>query len=249
MKYLIIILTLVSIFSCTSPTIEERIIPISKTTSDTTKESIVIVDSNAVFPKIFNYAFTSNYKVKTKDFTYTFQNKTLGKLNLSSGKIIATDPILINDSEPFTKNFPKGSFPVDISIANKNIVAFVKLTFSNNKIKKWKYALLKGEKDISIRDTSLFYCFSVDAGVACLFDAKYLKKAKSLNQNEWNKSFFLQKPKYESFIAKNHNIEAAVFETGYGDGCYATFIGYDEKGQPSQILIDFGIIEWWKKSL
>ena len=249
MKNLIVILTLVAIFSCTSPIVEEKIIPVSKTEPDTTEESIVIVDSNAVFPKIFNYAFTSNYKTKTKDLTYTFQNKTLGQLNLSSGKIIATDPILLNDSEPFTKRFPKGSFPVDISIANKNIVAFVKLTFSNKRIKNWKYALLKGEKDISITDTSLFYCFSVDAGVACLFDAKYLEKAKSLNKNEWDKSFFLQKPKYESYISSSNNIEAAVFETGYGDGCYATFIGYDEKGQPSQLLIDFGIIEWWKNSL
>jgi hypothetical protein len=43
----------------------------------------------------------------------------------------------------------------------------------------------------------------------------------------------------------NHNM--AVFRTGYGDGCYSTYIGYNSMNQPCCLLTDFGLIRWWQQ--
>jgi|GEM_PF-1178656 len=34
--------------------------------------------------------------------------------------------------------------------------------------------------------------------------------------------------------------------TTYGDGCYATYIGFDKEGHPCQLLTDFGLVAWWR---
>ena len=39
----------------------------------------------------------------------------------------------------------------------------------------------------------------------------------------------------------------ASFSTGYGDGTYGTYVGYDEKGNVCRLLTDFGIVDWVTK--
>jgi hypothetical protein len=41
---------------------------------------------------------------------------------------------------------------------------------------------------------------------------------------------------------ENHNW--LLSSTGYGDGHYGTYVGYDAKGQLCRILTDFGLVVW-----
>jgi hypothetical protein len=42
-----------------------------------------------------------------------------------------------------------------------------------------------------------------------------------------------------------HNL--ACFSTGFGDGTYATYVGYDANGKICRLLTDFGLVIWWEK--
>lgn len=52
-------------------------------------------------------------------------------------------------------------------------------------------------------------------------------------------------PQHQSCLLydfNGHNL--AAFSTGYGDGFYATYVGYDQKGKICRLLTDFGVVEW-----
>jgi hypothetical protein len=42
-----------------------------------------------------------------------------------------------------------------------------------------------------------------------------------------------------------HNLVS--FSTGFGDGSYTTYIGYDVNRNICRLVTDFGLIEWWTK--
>ena len=50
---------------------------------------------------------------------------------------------------------------------------------------------------------------------------------------------------YALYNFNGHNI--ATFSTGLGDGHYATYVGYDEKGNICRLLTDFNLVGWWQK--
>jgi hypothetical protein len=56
----------------------------------------------------------------------------------------------------------------------------------------------------------------------------------------------LEENSNKGYIYSFEGYNLATFSTGYGNGCYATFIGFDKKGNICQLLTDFGLIQWWK---
>ena len=51
--------------------------------------------------------------------------------------------------------------------------------------------------------------------------------------------------RYTMYDFGNHNL--AAFTTGIGDGRFATYIGFDAKGQPCRLVTDFNIFDWRSK--
>ncbi len=51
--------------------------------------------------------------------------------------------------------------------------------------------------------------------------------------------------RYTMYNFGQHNL--AAFTTGFGDGRYATYIGFDANGKPCRLLSDFGLFDWRKK--
>jgi hypothetical protein len=44
----------------------------------------------------------------------------LANIKISSGKLIACDPIAMHDAIAYTQSFPRGQFPVQLAIAKIN---------------------------------------------------------------------------------------------------------------------------------
>ena len=72
-----------------------------------------------------------------------------GKLQLLTGRIIATDPILMYDDEGYSESVKPGTYPVYIYVGKtgdrKKQTVAAELRFSNSDIIRWEMALLKGE--------------------------------------------------------------------------------------------------------
>ncbi len=211
------------------------------------------------FPTCFEAAFSDStiLEVKTECGTnnYSFQTLNIGKLKIESGKIIACDPIVLRDAISFTDVFPTGDFDVQLAItqdSSKNgRVAFSRILFSNEPVYKWSYAVRDNQQGISVVDTAVFLdCYGVDGGQGVFIDEIAAKKFNLMGQSEWRKAFSNSKWYKSDFFGSLHKFEdhsLAAFETGHGDGCYGSFIGFDKSGNICRLLTDFQIVLWWKR--
>jgi hypothetical protein len=248
----IFILLILHLTSCNNAS---RIYPkISTEKLDTLKIAPYPVVGN---PAVFETAFFQDTHLQVDSLTINFYAVNIGKLNVESGKLIASDPIVMHDAKAFTNSFPIGLFPVQLAIANFKMdqrVAFSRVLFSDKSVAKWEFALLDGQKQIPIEGEEM-YGFGVDAGIGLYIDKKANDAFNSLtgeDNKKWEEVFVNQMSKndrntwsYILYKFGKHNL--AAFSTGYGDGTYATYIGYDEQGKICRLLTDFGIVDWLKE--
>jgi hypothetical protein len=228
---------------------EVRIKDANYQTTDAIKPIISTIFPDTISPVIFEAAFFHDTKVKQDNLEYSFNILELGKIKIESGKIIACDPIEMNDGVAFTQYFPIGQYNVQLAIAKSSDderVAFSRIVFSNQEVSKWEFALLPGQKAVSIMDSSA-YCYSVDAGTAIfideLSDRLFCRKGLSEWENVFIKEF--EHNNYRGFIYDFDGHSIAIFPTGYGDGCYSTYVGFDNKNKICRLLTDFGLVNWW----
>ena len=213
--------------------------------------------SPTVEPAIFETSFFTGTSARTNNFDISFFAVNIGEITIESGKIIACDPILMHQATPFSQTFPAGKFPVQLAIAKIQMderIAFSRILFSDKHVASWRYALHKGEKDMSIFDTT-FYGYSVDAGVGIFIDsaANVAFNSQSISDTAFRQKVFLSEMdkhtrptwQYTVYNFGSHNL--AAFSTGLGDGSYATYIGLDKDGNVCRLLTDFGFVEWWKR--
>ncbi|MFT3700990.1 MAG: DUF4241 domain-containing protein [Agriterribacter sp.] len=207
-------------------------------------------------PVLFETAFFYNSTAVLNNIPIHFFQIQIGKLKVETGKLIACDPIQLENFEPFTQQFPTGKFPVQLSIAKIKTderVAFSQILFSESAVAKWEFALQKGQQPLSIFSDTI-YGYGVDAGMGMFIDEKASKAFSLLikdDQNLWEKIFLKSmheqyRNTWDFLLYDFQGGNFAAFATGYGDGSYATYIGFDEKGLPCRLLTDFGLVDWAK---
>lgn len=220
---------------------------------DNLKHSIVKEYNAQTTPAIFETAFFKNTVVKEDSFNLTFYSVDIGNIKVESGKLIACDPIVMKDGVAFTQTFPIGQFPVQLAIAkidSDERVAFSRILFSNDSVLRWEFALQPGQKTKPITSEDI-YCYGVDGGIGLFIDEQANKVFNLKYFSDWEQVFTKDIEKnlhisweYVVHEFDGHNLTA--FSSGYGDGCYATYIGFNSKGEICRLLTDFGIVQWWK---
>jgi hypothetical protein len=179
-------------------------------------------------------------------------------LHISSGQLIACDPVITNDKTPFLVKFPKGNFPVLIHKEKaSNCIAYVEVTFSKNKIKNWELALCENQNLDDLKDGEIFG-YPVRSGMGCLMDMKtqeilndleatlYRRKGDDfmgIYEEFFHPYFFDTEGIINQFATLKPNQEKPenmlAFETGYGEGFYASYIAFDCESKPVKIISEF----------
>lgn len=216
--------------------------------------TVLLADSSArpadslAFPTIFEAAFRQGTRAKQGAVTYAFTLQELGKLTSFSGKLVAGDPIGLAGRLAFAPVFPVGRFPVQLALATTpgdERVALARVVFSASRVARWEPALLPGQKPLALKD-STFYCYGVDAGMGAFIDSVANRQLAALGPATWD-AVFMKKPEqpgYQGYVYEFGTYNLAIFRTGYGDGCYATYLGRDARGRICQLLTDFGLVAW-----
>jgi hypothetical protein len=251
MKYLLMAFLFIA---CKNMPGKENAQKISNEVLDTIKTPPARVEAA---PLLFENAFQVGTTQQLKGSTYNFYGITIGKLKVTSGRIVACDPLHVDEyGKPFTQLFPTGEFPVQLSIAklgHGEVVAFSRIAFNDDPVERWEFALLEGQASIPVGGEEM-HGYSVDAGVGIFMDEAGIKNldTKRIWDMEGKHEIFQEMNKhyhndwkYTMFNFGNHNM--AAFTTGLGDGRYATYIGFNAKGQPCRLLTDFGLFEWKQK--
>lgn len=199
-------------------------------------------------------------KLFSKDFVESplLESFEVGKIYLSSGKLVACDPVLTNDMKPFTTEFPKGEFQVLLHKEREsNCVAYGEIVFGKSEIVNWEMATTEGQILKDLADEEVFG-YPVESGMGCFMDFETQDSLNELEQKLYHskgadfmgiyEEFF-----HEHFFDENGAIDQYAFlkpfdskpgnifafETGYGEGFYASYIGFDTNHKPVKIVTEF----------
>ena len=247
MRYILFALT-VTLFSCGG--IDRRDSrTISMEPLDTVKTRPANLDAR---PLLFEAAFMPGTTHKVKDSIIRLYAVTIGKLKISSGHIVACDPGHIDEyGIPFTQEFPKGEYPVQLAIAKlgyDETIAYARINFSDESVQRWEFALQKGQSPLPVGGKEM-HGYSVDLGIGMFADEEASKAIDKTNLTSLDAALYKEMDKnyrndwrftMHSFGPYN----LAAFSSGFGDGYYATYIGFDAAGKPCRLLTDFGFFHW-----
>lgn len=190
----------------------------------------------------------------------------IGTCSIPSGKLVAGDSLVTLLDEnliPYIQETPIGEFPVDICVlTNYDRYAAIRIKFNDNKAVYFENGM-KGNEDLEgeIKEGD-FYGFGVDAGMASITDIevqkayhKFEKKFSELNEDGdlYNDYFWdlleenaKEFPKYQAEYGDwlNWNIPDTKYTmpicaSGWGDGYYPVYFGYDENNNICQVVVHF----------
>jgi hypothetical protein len=190
----------------------------------------------------------------------TISTHQIGELVLTSGRIIACDPLIGPDTRyHFKKIIEPGSYPLIVSVADFQPIgdtrfACAMLRISDEATAHWELAVIN-EPDTEQNDEQTSY--GVDAGTGCFMDWDAAQILEELYKNEVQFEEFCDQVIAEiekhSFgkhltagwadIQVSTTTEANIiaFSSGWGDGGYASFWGYDAGGKLTSLVTDFAL--------
>ncbi len=200
--------------------------------------------------KLFSKNFVENPLLETYE---------VGKIHISSGKIIASDPLISPDHPAFAPLFPKGDFPVWVHKEREsNCIAYAEIIFDKTQMaERWELALSEGQNMTDLKEGEVFG-YPVESGMGSLMDWDAQMVLGNLEQELFHKKgvdfmgiyeeffhshFFDENGAIDQFAVlkpddgKPENIVA--FETGYGEGFYATYLGYSKDNQIIKLISEF----------
>lgn len=185
-----------------------------------------------------------------------------GNIQITSGCLVACDPLTTSDMQAFSTQFPVGEFPVLVHIEKEsNCVAYVEIVFKDSKISTWKMATTKDQSILDLKDEEIFG-YPGASGMGCLMDIEAQKSLQILEQKIFEEKGEKFSGIYEeffypyffnadgvvnqyAFLHPDQEVKNTIFafETGYGDGFYASYIAFDIENNPIKIISEFIEIE------
>jgi hypothetical protein len=227
------------------------------TTSCTTPDPL----APPAYVKAFELAFTPGFTWPGDDkIPVPFDVIDGGLLIITSGEIVATDPFVNLERPAFTQKVPVGRHPVRFAHprvhgAAGGRIEFARVDFSTKPITRWQMAVIP-ENDLATAKPGYIFGYPVDAGTGSFLDrqasvtvtAELAAKTRTENFTEaWiNAGEAAGKAKglsyYLDVAVPPHNI--IMFQSGWGDGYYASYFGYAADGSIVALLTDFQVMDW-----
>jgi hypothetical protein len=177
-----------------------------------------------------------------------------GKLNLVTGKIVATDPILMYDDESYSERIAPGTYPVYVYVGkteNRNRqTVLAELRVNDNTPVKWEMALYKGESSKGFAQDE-FMGYEVENGLGCFMDEHVMEILDVMDEDELEQ---YEKKVKESVrksgdscadveIDEKTKSNIIIFTSGWNDGVFPTYYGFDKNNKLARLVTDFMVIE------
>ena len=191
----------------------------------------------------------------------------MGEIKFPTGEIIVRDPLvwLSRNEKPYLTSVPKGTFRIETLVAKisednyRYVLSRVK--FSDNTPIKY-YEALKGDENLDDVDEDSIFGFNVDAGLATIVDVD-TRNAYCDFVEKWNAAnpgkniyddFFAEifaksakeHPLYQrdggdwiNFKIPNSELSIPMIQSGFGDGRYPVYFGYDANGGLCDIVCEY----------
>lgn len=195
----------------------------------------------------------------------------IGDVHFPTGTVFACDPLIeLEEGFPYIQTVPVGTYPVKICVVPSekygDRYACVKVEISSKKPSRYEMGMTGKENlDEELKDGD-FFGFGVDAGMGCIADIqtqqeykKYWKKRceEENDIDSYDDLFcdilcesYKENPKYQcqygdwaNWTVPGTDNNILVFTSGWGDGVYPCYFGYDHNNEICGIYILFIDIE------
>ncbi len=179
----------------------------------------------------------------------------IGTLKLKTGNIVATDPIFLYDDQPFNVKVKPSDYKVYAFVADfdkkEKKLALSKIEFTKETPIKWNLAVYEGESADRLKGDE-FLGFDVENGICAYMDECVMEELDTLFEEEIEKyeelihsSIKFSKKEF-SFNNLNFGKEGGniiLLSTGWKDGTFPSYVGYDKNNKPCCLVTDFMVLE------
>lgn len=178
-------------------------------------------------------------------------HRKIGDLIITSGRLVGCDPFVCPEAAPFSVQLPNGRLPLVLSLAETGTdqrVAFAVLRISDSTPVRWEMLTTRDRLPSNLKDDEIVG-YGVDSGTGCFADCTAAALFSSKMRNDANYFDILddemQKTYRHTWSWLNVELGQAnliAFSSGYGDGVYATYAGFDLEGRLSCVVTDFDVL-------
>ena len=195
-------------------------------------------------------------RIASVDQTATIRVHTIGDVSLPTGRLVACDPLVVPDTEPFTRPVPRGRHPVETRVAEfddgDQRVACALVRFSPGDPTDWELAALRGQRADRLRGDE-YVGYGVDSGTGCFASpealALFAETLASLDDGEDDPLIrALEETRVDTWdhadlVVGPDDLDVVAFSTGFGDGRYPTYWGLDAQGQLVCAMTEFFVVD------
>lgn len=169
--------------------------------------------------------------------------------------------------QPYIFTAPAGTYPTEVAVVKTdddgdcNRYAAVRLRFSDHRPVRF-YEALVGTENLSELEEGTYFGFNVDAGLGCICDAQVHQAVCDWSE-QWDKEHpdgnqyddyfaglfaesYKAHPKFQrsggdwiNWKVPGTEYHIPMFQSGFGDGVYPVYWGFDSAGQICQLVIQF----------
>ena len=191
----------------------------------------------------------------------------MGEIEFPTGDILVRDPLvwLNRDEKAYLTSVPRGKYRIETLVVKLEEdhyrYALSRVRFTEN-VPKIYYEALKGDENLDDVDGDSIFGFNVDAGLATIVDVatrnaycdfKDKWYAENPGKNIYD-DFFAEifaksaeeNPLYQrdggdwiNFKIPNSELSIPMIQSGFGDGRYPVYFGYDENGKLCDLVVEY----------
>jgi hypothetical protein len=192
---------------------------------------------------------------------FRIERREIGQLVVPTGRLVACDPLVFPETRPFRKRVPAGRYPVVLSIAHIALaqgeggvdqrIACAMLCLSRRVPRRWQMAVQTGQPLRALKRDE-FYGYPVDSGTGCFMDlnaARVLDKRMSKDPDYFWQLLAATEPVYvhtrewaDFPLEPDTGLNVVFFSSGFGDGIYPSYWGYDRAGGLACLVTDFRVL-------
>jgi hypothetical protein len=200
--------------------------------------------------EIYPLAFTHGRVLERNGRTLTFAVAPVGRVSLPSGRIVACDPLVTLDLEPFVQAVIPGRYIVDLALMREEgkgeQVAMARVRFTSRQPAVWVMALRKGEK-LSSLGPGGYFGYTSESGTGAFLDATAFETAdfahlENIDDLLLDLTGNYQPYRYWMEYTLDRRLNVVMFSSGPGAGRYGSYFGIDANGDVCALVTDFNLI-------